>query len=79
MAYRVEWSQRAVEDLDAIAQYIALDSTAYAHAVVKLFSTPPVISHASLLQAGLSQSSVTNAFANGLRIVTESSIELRIT
>ncbi|HEX7330268.1 MAG TPA: type II toxin-antitoxin system RelE/ParE family toxin [Pyrinomonadaceae bacterium] len=35
MAYRVEWSPRAVEDLEAIAQYIALDSTAYSSAVVK--------------------------------------------
>ena len=35
MAYRVEWSPRAIEDLDAIAQYIAADSTAYAAAVIK--------------------------------------------
>ena len=35
MAYRVEWSSRAVDDLEAIAQYISLDSTAYAKAVVK--------------------------------------------
>jgi toxin ParE1/3/4 len=35
MAYRVVWSPRAVEDLDAIAQYIAADSQAYAAAVVK--------------------------------------------
>ena len=35
MAYRVEWSPRAVEDLEAIAQYIALDSTSYSSAVVK--------------------------------------------
>ena len=35
MAYRVEWSPRAIEDLEAIAQYIALDSTAYSSAVVK--------------------------------------------
>jgi plasmid stabilization system protein ParE len=34
MAYRVEWSPRAVEDLEAIAQYIAVDSTAYAASVV---------------------------------------------
>lgn len=32
MAYRVAWSPRAIEDLDAIAQYIAADSTAYAAA-----------------------------------------------
>ena len=35
MAYRVEWSSRAVEDLEAIAQYISADSTSYAAAVVK--------------------------------------------
>jgi len=35
MAYRVAWSPRAVEDLEAIAQYIAADSSAYAAAVVK--------------------------------------------
>ena len=35
MAYRVVWSPRAVEDLQAIAQYIAVDSNAYAAAVVK--------------------------------------------
>ena len=35
MAYRVEWSPRAIEDLEAIAQYIAADSDAYAAAVVK--------------------------------------------
>ena len=35
MAYRVDWSPRALEDLDAIARYIAVDSSAYAAAVVK--------------------------------------------
>jgi Plasmid stabilization system protein len=35
MAYRVAWSPRAVEDLDSIAQYIAVDSTSYAAAIVK--------------------------------------------
>jgi len=34
MAYRIAWSPRAVEDLEAIAQYIAVDSNAYAAAVV---------------------------------------------
>lgn len=34
MAYRVAWSPRAVEDLEAIAEYIAVDSSAYAAAVV---------------------------------------------
>ena len=35
MAYRVAWSPRAVKDLEAIADYISADSTAYAAAVVK--------------------------------------------
>jgi toxin ParE1/3/4 len=35
MAYRVTWSSRAVEDLEAIAQYISADSAAYAASVVK--------------------------------------------
>jgi toxin ParE1/3/4 len=35
MAYRVEWSPRAIEDLEGIAHYISADSTAYAAAVVK--------------------------------------------
>jgi toxin ParE1/3/4 len=35
MAYQVEWSPRAIEDVEAIALYIAGDSTAYAASVVK--------------------------------------------
>ena len=35
MAYKVEWSPRAIEDVEAIALYISADSTAYAAAVVK--------------------------------------------
>lgn len=35
MAYRVVWSPRAAGDLEAIAEYIAVDSSAYAAAVVK--------------------------------------------
>jgi toxin ParE1/3/4 len=35
MAYRVAWSPRAVEDLEAIAEFISADSTAYAAAVTK--------------------------------------------
>ncbi len=35
MAHRVAWSPRAVEDLEAIAEYISADSSAYAAAVVK--------------------------------------------
>ncbi|WP_013325019.1 type II toxin-antitoxin system RelE/ParE family toxin [Gloeothece verrucosa] len=35
MAYRVIWSPKAVEDVDAIATYIARDSPSYAAAVVR--------------------------------------------
>jgi plasmid stabilization system protein ParE len=35
MAYEVVWSPRAVEDVEAIALYIAADSTSYAAAVMK--------------------------------------------
>jgi plasmid stabilization system protein ParE len=34
MAYRVVWSPRALDDVDAIASYISRDSTAHASAVV---------------------------------------------
>ena len=39
MAYRVVWSPRAVEDLEAIVQYIAADSEAYAASVAKSILT----------------------------------------
>ena len=46
MAYRVAWSPRAVEDLEAIAQYISADSAAYAAAVVKtILNTSRNLSH----------------------------------
>lgn len=35
MAYRVVWSLKAVEDVEAIAAYIARDSPSYAAAVVQ--------------------------------------------
>ncbi len=35
MAHRVDWSRRALEDLQAIAEYIAADSPAFAGIVVK--------------------------------------------
>jgi len=34
MAYRVVWSPRALDDVEAIASYISRDSTAHASAVV---------------------------------------------
>ena len=35
MAHRVVWSRRALQDLEAISEYIAEDSPAYAAVVVK--------------------------------------------
>jgi len=35
MAHRVTWSRRALQDLEAIAAYIAADSPTYAGTVVK--------------------------------------------
>jgi toxin ParE1/3/4 len=35
MAYRVVWSSKAIEDVDAIATYISRDSPSYAAAVVR--------------------------------------------
>ena len=35
MAYRVVWSPKAVEDVEAIAGYIARDSPSYAAAVIE--------------------------------------------
>lgn len=35
MAHRIVWSRRAVQDLDAITDYIAADSPAYAAVVLK--------------------------------------------
>lgn len=36
MAHIVVWSPRAIDDVDAIAAYIALDSEAYAASVVRI-------------------------------------------
>ncbi len=39
MAYRVVWSPRALADVEAIASYIAADSSLYANAVVRRIVT----------------------------------------
>jgi toxin ParE1/3/4 len=39
VAYRVVWSPRALADVEAIAAYIALDSSTYAKAVVRTIVT----------------------------------------
>ena len=74
MAYRVEWSSRALEDLEAIAEYIAVDSTAYAAAVVRtILNTTRIVSR--FPSAGRIVPEFNNeTFASGLPIVIASSI-----
>jgi toxin ParE1/3/4 len=49
MAYRVVWSSKAIEDIDAIAIYIARDSPSYAAAVVqKIIDTTHCLSECPL-------------------------------
>lgn len=46
MAYRVIWSSKSLEDVEAIAIHIARDSSAYAAAVVhKILETTRQLSH----------------------------------
>ena len=41
MDYKLIWSPQAIEDIEAIAQYIARDSTIYAESTVeRIFQTP---------------------------------------
>lgn len=44
MAHRVAWSRRALHDMEAIAEYISVDSPAYASIIVK-----KIVSHARTL------------------------------
>jgi toxin ParE1/3/4 len=75
MAYRVEWSPRAVEDLEAIAQYIALDSTTYSSAVVKtIIETTRNFSHFPF-SGRIVPEFGDEAFGNGSHIVIESYTE----
>jgi plasmid stabilization system protein ParE len=49
MAYQVVWSSKAVEDVDAIAAYIARDSPSYAATVVqKIMETTRYLSDCGL-------------------------------
>ena len=73
MAYRIEWSPRAVEDLEEIARYISLDSTAYSKAVVekileitRTFSRFP---HAGRIVPEFSEESIREWFAYSYRII----------
>jgi len=77
MAYRVEWSPRAIEDLEAIAEYIALDSTAYSRAVVKTILESTRNFSQFPFAAGSYLNSAMKVFVNRSLIAIESSIELR--
>lgn len=73
MAYRVVWSPRAVEDLEAIIQYIAADSTAYAAAVVEtILSTTRKLSpfpFSGRIVPELGDASIREWFAYSYRII----------
>ena len=73
MAYQIEWSPRAVEDLEAIAQYIAGDSTAYAAAIVEtILGTTRKLSPFPLsgrIVPELGDSSIREWFAYSYRII----------
>ena len=77
MAYRVAWSPRAVEDLEAIAQYIAADSAAYAAAAVKTIPTPHATSHSSPTPAESFLKLQMKAFESGSLTAIESFIALK--
>lgn len=73
MDYRVVWSPRALDDVDAIAAYISRDSTAYASAVVRRiiaithsFSRLPL---AGRIVPEFSDDSVRERFAYSYRII----------
>ena len=71
MAYQVEWSPRAVEDVEAIALYIAADSMAYAATVVKkILDTTRNLSR-FLCLVGLCQNLVMKIFGRNLLIAIE--------
>jgi toxin ParE1/3/4 len=73
MAYRVEWSPRAIEDVEAIAAYIAADSTAYARAVVKkIVETTRRLSqfpHSGRVVPEFGEESIREQFAYSYRII----------
>lgn len=63
MAYRVIWSPKAVEDVDAIATYIARDSPSYAAAVVRKIID---ITH-QLKQCPLAGKAITELYDSAIR------------
>ena len=73
MAYRVAWSPRAVEDLEAIAQYISADSAAYAAAVVKtILNAARNLSHfprSGRIVPEIADESIRESFAYSYRVI----------
>jgi addiction module RelE/StbE family toxin len=73
MAYRVVWSSKAVEDVDAIATYIARDSPSYAAAVVeKILETTHQLNNCPLVGSivtEFSDSAIREKFAYSYRII----------
>ncbi|ACK71315.1 plasmid stabilization system [Gloeothece citriformis PCC 7424] len=73
MAYRVIWSPKAVEDVDAIATYIARDSPSYAAAVVrKIMDISRQLQHCPMAGKAItefSDSRIREKFAYTYRVV----------
>ncbi len=73
MAYRVAWSPRAVEDLEAIAEYISPDSAAYASAVLRtILSTARNLSnfpHSGRVVPEINDESIREWFAYSYRVI----------
>ena len=73
MAYRVVWSPKAVEDVEAIAAYIARDSPSYAAAVVQkvIFITNDLVENANRgrLIPEIEESTILEQFAYSYRLI----------
>ncbi|MBR8828738.1 MAG: type II toxin-antitoxin system RelE/ParE family toxin [Gomphosphaeria aponina SAG 52.96 = DSM 107014] len=73
MAYRIIWSSQAVDDVEAIATYIARDSPSYAAAVVKkILDTVRTLEKdpdAGRTLIELTDSSIREQFAYSYRII----------
>jgi toxin ParE1/3/4 len=73
MAHRVVWSPRAVDELESIAGYIAVDSPSYAAAVVKaILNTTRNLSrfpHAGRIVPEFADGNIREWFAYSYRII----------
>ena len=73
MAYRVVWSPKAVEDVEAIAGYIARDSPSYAAAVIEkvLLITSDLAENAKRgrLIPEIEESTIIEQFAYSYRLI----------